>query len=320
MLSSFQSARVPLSLLSILLLCCAVPLCSRAQEQPVTLTFTAVGKDKHLFTTLRKEDISIMEDGVPQEIIKLEQQKDNSLALVFILDVSLSQETTLPKAKRVANAFLDSYIRPGKDFVGVMSFSTEAILEQGLTSNLNEVGKRIDSLKADNALYVALNGPTANPKSQTIGGSAIWDAVWLASGDVLGQDKGDRQRAIILISDGLDTSSMKKMTDAVEQAIQSRVTIFAIGAGSDDYGVSKNDLRKIAERTGGRAFFPGEKANLSSVLAEIEQELRSRYLVTYSPARGKQSSGKMRKIKIEVVSPELRKQDLRLSYQQGYFK
>lgn len=316
--SAFQRARTARLLLSIIALCFAIPASAPAQSQ--TVTFTALGKDKRFVSTLRKEDIRILDEGTPQEIIKFERQTDSLLSVVIMFDASFSQLRTLPIAKRAANAFLDSIIHPGKDLTAVMSFASEATLEQGLTLDVERVRRRIERIRPEDELSVSLSGPTANPQNQTMGSSTLYDAVWLASSDVLGQDNGSMRRAIILISDGEDTASTKKMSDAIEQAIRANVTIFAIGAGDTDYGgIARETLRKMTERTGGRAFFPKKISGLPAILTEIEQELRSQYLITFSPVNSKRE-GKIHKIKIEVANAELRKQDLRLSYQQGYFR
>ena len=83
-------------------------------------------------------------------------------------------------------------------------------------------------------------------------------------------------------------------------------------------GVDKDTLRKLSERTGGLAFFPKDETDLRAAFAQIEQELRSQYLIAYSPTN-KSHDGTYRKVEIEVVNPELRKQKLLLNYRQGYF-
>ena len=96
-------------------------------------------------------------------------------------------------------------------------------------------------------------------------------------------------------------------------------TIYSIGIGdSYNYGVDQGALKKISERTGGRAFFPKNEEDLRAAFAQIQDELRSQYLVAYSPTN-KAKDGTFRKVEIAVVNPELRKENLRLTYRQGYF-
>lgn len=318
MSSVLQKRLVPLLLLSIVSLGCIPYASAGPQSQTVTIPFTALDKEKRFFMGIRKEDIRVLEDGAPQEVVRIEQQSDSPLAVVIMIDTSFSQVRTLSTARRAARAFLDSLIRLGKDLSALIGFGSEAILEQALTPEVERTRRKIDIIRPEDELSISLSGPTANPQSQPPGSSSIWDAIWLASSDVLGETQGNHRRAIILISDGEGTGSMKKFEDTLEQAIKARVTIFAIGSGNKET-ISKRELRRITERTGGQAFFPKDLTKLPPILAEIEQELRSQYLVTYSPASGARG-GKMRKVKIELVNTELRRQDLRLSYQQGYFR
>jgi len=130
----------------------------------------------------------------------------------------------------------------------------------------------------------------------------------------------NKRRAVILITDGVDTSSRLKIDEAIKRAITSDVALYAVGIGDDKNfeGVKKGSLRKIAEHTGGRAYFPRNNSELQRSFSQIEQELRSQYLVAYSPSN-KNHDGSYRKVEIEMVNPELRKQKLQLNYRQGYF-
>jgi VWFA-related protein len=137
--------------------------------------------------------------------------------------------------------------------------------------------------------------------------------------EVLGRSVGQRRRAIILLTDGFDTSSRVQRSEAVDRAILFETVIYAIGIGDQkEQGVDKGVLRDLAERTGGRAFFPKKQDDLRAAFAEIEQELRSQYLLAYT-STNKQHDGTFRKMSIEVTNPELRKQQLKLRYRPGYF-
>jgi VWFA-related protein len=96
--------------------------------------------------------------------------------------------------------------------------------------------------------------------------------------------------------------------------------IFAIGIG-DSFnfsGVDEGSLRKITERTGGRAYFPRSENDLRNAFAQIQRELREQFLVAYSPTN-KKRDGSYRKLQIEIINPELRKSNIKLNYRQGYF-
>src|SRR4051794_4420657 len=127
------------------------------------------------------------------------------------------------------------------------------------------------------------------------------------------------RRAIILLTDGQDTSSQKKFDEAVDQAVKADTTIYAIGIGDRYYdGVNEGVLNKMAQRTGGRAYFPRNEEALHKAFSQIEEELRSQYLVAYAPTNKKRDST-FRKISIELANPELENEKIKLGYRQGYF-
>jgi len=129
------------------------------------------------------------------------------------------------------------------------------------------------------------------------------------------------RRAIVLLSDGDDTSSSVKKQDVIDFAVKSDVVIYSIGirdAGFPEGKLDAGALRKISDHTGGRAFFPAQPAELHAAFAQIDQELRSQYLIAYSPTN-KTRDGSYRRVKIEVVNPDLRKNKPQLLYRQGYY-
>ncbi|HKS30617.1 MAG TPA: VWA domain-containing protein [Pyrinomonadaceae bacterium] len=297
----------------------------RVETDLTNILFTAVDKNKRFITEMRKEDIRIMEDGASQEIFTFERQTNRPLSLALLIDTSISEERTLPAEKRAAAAFVDSVIRPDKDEVAVISFTGESTLEQGLTGNIARIRRALERVEfVPPAGYIGggtiAGTPPISGTNQSIAGStAIWDSVWVTSEDVLSQTSDKTRRAIILLTDGQDTSSRKKMNEAIERAIKNDVVIYAIGIGDRvEYGIDEGSLKKIAERTGGRAFFPDDEQELRAAFAQIELELRSQFLVAYSPTN-KNRDGSFRKVQIEIVNPDLRKQSLRLNYRQGYF-
>lgn len=297
----------------------------RVETDLTNILFTAIDRNKRFITEMRKEDIRIMEDGASQEIFTFERQTNRPLSLALLIDTSISEERTLPAEKRAAAAFVDSVIRPDKDEVAVISFTGESTLEQGLTGNVSRIRRALERVEfVPPAGYIGggtvVGTPPISGTNQSIAGStAIWDSVWVTSEDVLSQTSDKTRRAIILLTDGQDSSSNKKMAEAIDRAIMNDVVIYAIGIGDPQYGgVNEGSLNKLAERTGGRAFFPDDETELRSAFAQIELELRSQFLVAYSPTN-KNRDGSYRKVQIEIVNPDLRKQNLRLNYRQGYF-
>jgi VWFA-related protein len=304
---------------------------SAGQQQPEPaavkasqLSFSVVDASGLFVTTLRGDDVRVWEDGQPQEILNFQRRVEQPLSFVLMLDTSVSQEKAIPNAKRAARDFVTSIMRPGKDAACIITFTGEATLENQLTSDRERALRAIDSIKFEPPPGYYVGGivlgpvPTKSDMMRT-GSTAIWDALWVAADEVLARAPSETRRAIIVLTDGVDTSSRKKLNEAIERAIKAQVVVFTIGIGDTSRGgIEAAPLRKVAERTGGRLFLPKTFDDLPSVLVEIEQELRSQYSVSYL-STSKKGGGKMRKIKIEIVNPEMRKRKLQLSHAQGYF-
>ena len=163
-----------------------------------------------------------------------------------------------------------------------------------------------------------VSGPgTISPPRE--GSTAIWDSIAVICKNVLGRSYTQRRRAIILLTDGQDTSSRLSRASAIDQAIEAETVVYAIGIGDRKYdGINKKVLDDIAEKTGGRAFYPKKSSDLVVAFQEIEQELRSQYLIAYS-STNKQHDGRFRSMKIEIANPTLAKEKLNLRYRPGYF-
>lgn len=291
----------------------------------VNILFTAQDKDRRLLTNLKKEDVKIFEDGAQQEIFTFYRQTDLPLSISILIDTSASQERTLPVEKEAAKAFVESVVRPEKDEVSVLSFTGETTLEQDLTGNVSRIRRAIDRVQyvppAGTVSGVMIGTPPISGSNQRVAGStAIWDALWVTSNEILGKAPDRTRRAIILMTDGFNTFGSKKLDDAVQEAIRNDAIIYCIGIGDLYYdGVDEGTLRKIAERTGGRAFFPrDDEGELRRAFAQIQTEMRSQYLIAYEPTN-QLRDGSYRKIEIQLVNPELEKQKIKLTHRQGYF-
>jgi VWFA-related protein len=297
----------------------------KIDTEVVNVLFTAQDKNRRLLTDLKKEDIKLVEDGQAQEIIAFGRQIDLPLSLAILIDTSASQERTLPEEKSAAKSFIESVVRPAKDEVSVVSFTGESTLEQGMTNNVARLQRAIDRVQfVPPSGYVGggvvVGTPPISGRNQAVQGStAIWDAIWITSDEVLRLSPEKTRRAIILLTDGIDTFSRKKLDDAVQAALKSEAVIYSIGIGDNFYdGVDEAALKKISERTGGRAFFPRDEAELRRAFTQIQIEMRSQYLIAYEPTNQKRD-GSYRKIEIQVTNAELAKQKVSLTHRQGYF-
>jgi Ca-activated chloride channel family protein len=297
----------------------------RVETNLTSIFFTAADKNKRFISTLKKEDVRVLEDGQVQEIFTFQQNTDLPLSTAILIDCSASEERTLPDEKAAARSFLEAVLRPGKDEAAIVSFTGEVTLEQGFTGSLERLRRAIDRVEfvppagyIGGGIVVGGTPPISDTNQALAGSTAIWDAVWATSNELLQDSADNARRAIILLTDGEDTISQVKMHDAILRAQKADALIYTIGIGdSYNFGVNEGALRKIAEQTGGRAYFPHSERELREAFAQIQRDLREQYLVAYSPSN-KARDGSYRRIQIEVANPDLRKQ-LKLNYRAGYF-
>lgn len=303
----------------------------KVDTEVVNVLFTAQDRNRRLLTDLKQTDVQIMENDKVQEIVAFSRQVDLPLSLAILIDTSISQERTLPEEKAAAISFLESVVRPSKDEVAVVSFTGESTLEQGMTNNLTRLRRAVERVKfvpPSNYIGggVVTNGgqvpgtPPISGDNQAIAGStAIWDSIWITADEVLGPAPEKTRRAIILLSDGVNTSGMKRLDDAVQAALKSEAIIYSIGIGDNFYnGVDKGSLNKISERTGGRAYFPRDERELRDAFKQIQDEMRSQYLIAYEPS-DQRRDGSFRKIKIDLTNSQLQRDKVKITHRQGYF-
>ncbi len=299
----------------------------KIDTEVVNVLFSAQDKNRRLLTDLKQADVRLVEDGQPQEITGFARQVDLPLSLAILIDTSASQERTLPEEKLAAKSFIQSVVRPAKDEVSIVSFTGEATLEQGMTNNIARLGRAVDRVKfvppsgyIGGGVIAGGTPPISGGNQAAFGSTAIWDAIWITSDEVLKISPDKIRRAIVLLTDGINTYGKKKLDDAVQAALKNEVVIYSVGIG-DDFayqGVDESVLKKISERTGGRAFFPRDEAELRKAFAQIQIELRSQFLIAYESSNQKRD-GSYRKIEIQLVNPELAKQKVKLTHRQGYF-
>lgn len=298
----------------------------RVETNLTSLFFTAADQNKRFFSTLKKEDIRVLEDGTAQEIFTFQQNTELPLSIAILIDTSRSEERTLPDEKRAARAFLEAVMRPGKDEAAVVSFTGEVTLEQGFTGSVERLRRAIDRVEfippsgyIGGGVVVGSTPPISDTNQILAGSTAVWDAVWATANELLSESAENTRRTIILLTDGSDTISQVKMHEAIQRAQQADALIYAIGIGDRyTFGVDEGSLRKVAGETGGRAYFPRNEGELGEAFVQIQRDLREQYLVAYSPSN-KARDGSYRRIQVEIVNPELQKRKLKLNYRPGYF-
>jgi len=294
----------------------------RINTDLTNVLLTATDKKRRFVTTIGEADLRVLEDGVPQQVLTFQRETDTPLSIAFLVDASASQEGVLKDEQEAARSFVQSVLRPGKDNAAVISFTGVTRIEQPLTGERAALDAAVNRVKVQfNIKSPECNQEEVPEEVRVRCLTSAWDAVVITIREVLARTPESTRRAIILLSDGDDKSSRTRIFQAVEDAIKNNTVVYAVGIRDDSIGVGelrKDYLRHISEETGGRAFFPKNKTELNAAFAQIEQELRSQYLISYTPSN-KTPDGRFRRVEIEITNPALRKQKLRLFYRQGYF-
>jgi Ca-activated chloride channel family protein len=294
----------------------------RIETDLTSVLLSATDKKRRFVTTLRPEDLRLTEDGVEQQIATFEQETDAPLSLALLVDTSASQEKVLKEEQEAASGFIRSVLRPAKDEAAVLSFTGITRLEQMLTPEVAPLLASVNALK----VRWTYKSPECQDRDapdvvRLRCGTAVWDAVVLSIREVLSKTPERTRRAIILLTDGDDYDSRVRLYQAAEYAGRHNTVVYAIGIRDEDFPggqMRKDFLKSLAEETGGRAFFPKRPADLPAAFAQIEQELRAQYLITYTPTNRAHDGG-FRRLQIDITNPQLKKQNLNLRYRQGYY-
>jgi VWFA-related protein len=238
----------------------------------VLLYATARQKGRYL-ASLKPEDLVLEEDGVRQRIIDF-YLETRPVTLAMILDSSGSMQPSLPKVHDAASGFVGA-LGP-EDRALVIDFDEKVYLLQDLTGDK-------DALR------------TAIVSTNALGGTALFDSLYASYRKLKGIDG---RKAIILLTDGDDTASRFSFKRVLDGAKLSDIIIYSIGLGTSVLDVDlRRILKSLAEESGGRAFFPDKVDELRDVYADIANELKSQYYITYEPTNG-DYNGRWRKIKL----------------------
>ena len=236
---------------------------------------------------LAARDFAVSEDGVRQQVVRFERATDLPIHAAVALDVSASMEGSLEKAQTAALQFLQRTVRP-KDRAAVITFNDHPMLAVKFTRDLKTLAGGLAGLKAER-------------------GTALYDSL-IFSFYCFNGLKG--RRAILLLSDGKDEGSRFTYEEALEFARRAGVTVYPIGLGDE---VEKRKLARIAEETGGRAYFPASAEELPAIYAAIEEELRSQYLLAYQSTSTRSDPG------FRVVDLKVSKSGLEGKTIRGYY-
>lgn len=248
----------------------------------VNVVFTVTDKHGHYVKDLKKEDFKVLDDNKPAEQIRsFRTETDLPLQVGLLVDASNSVRDRFKFEQEAAIEFLNQIIRPNYDKAFIIGFDTTPEITQDFTDNSELLSRGVHALRAG-------------------GGTAMYDAIYFACRDKLknAPRTGPVRRAVILLSDGDDNQSRVTREEAIEMAQRAEVIVYTISTNIS--GVKKQGdkiLERIADATGGRAFFPFQLRDVSNAFTEIQDELRSQYALAYIPEDFR-TDGRFRSIQI----------------------
>jgi VWFA-related protein len=257
----------------------------------VSLNVTVTDGANHYVTDLAQNDFAVFEDGVRQEVTFF-TRRTQPIALSLLLDSSASMEDKLPTLQAAASSFVRRM--KANDIAQVIDFDSRVDVRQAFSGNQTDLIAAIDSTAAGgstslhNAIYIALK--------------ELRKVRAVSEEDV-------RRQALIVFSDGEDTSSLVSFDEVLDLAKRSETSIYAIalrGVDTQTKGFREAEyvMKTLAQETGGRAFFPAKLDDLNGVYAQIADELASQYTIGYSSKNGRRD-GAWRRIIVQVTRPNV---------------
>lgn len=292
----------------------------------VNLFFTVKDKDGALIPHLTKENCSVQEDKTPQTLKHFQAENNQPLTLGILLDTSGSQQRVLPLEKDFGGQFLSRVLK-SKDEAFLVSFDVDVDLLQDYTNNARLLQRAMDKAEintaaGNGAAGVPGIGTGPVPTHGTPKGTLLYDAVYQASNEKLSRETG--RKAVVILTDGQDEGSEHKIGEAIAAAQKANVIIYGIlladrmqyGSFSLGYG-GDFALKKMADETGGRMINVGNNGSkLQAAFAQIEDELRTQYVASYTPTNSK-IDGSYRKIAVECKSDQ--SAELKVQVRKGYY-
>jgi len=263
----------------------------KAAVDIVSLNVTAMDPANHYFIDLDEKNFSLFEDGVKQDL-SFPTRKQQSIAMSLLLDSSASMEDKLPTLQTAATNFVHR-LKPS-DLAQVIDFDSRVEIRQAFTAKQNELESAIQQTTAG-------------------GSTSLYNAIYISLKElakIRAQGEEDvRRQALVLFSDGEDTSSLISFDEVLELAKRSETAIFTIalrGTDTQSKGFHEAEfvMRQLAQETGGRAFFPAKIDDLNGVYSEIADELASQYTLGYS-SRNSKRDGAWRRIVVQIDKPNV---------------
>jgi Ca-activated chloride channel homolog len=290
--------RVTLITIGALVLIAAAAGLARAQRPQfrstidiVSLNVTVVDGANHYITDLEQTDFSVFEDGVKHDIVFF-TRRPQPIALSLLLDSSASMEDKLQTLQMAATNFVKR-LKP-TDLAQVIDFDSRVSIRQTFTSNQAQL---------ESAILQTVSG----------GSTSLHNAIYVSLkelGKIKAQNEEDvRRQALIVFSDGEDTSSLVSFEEVLDLAKRSETSIYTIALRGNDtstrgFREAEFVMRQLAQETGGRAFFPAKIEDLNGVYTQIADELASQYTIGYT-SKNPRNDGAFRRIVVQVARPNV---------------
>ena len=253
----------------------------------VNVSFSAMDSKGRMIPGLTVDDFTVEEDGEVQKITQFAREQELPLTLALLVDISPSVAPVFSQEKLTASIFLESVIGR-RDLALVIAFDRHATLVEDFTEDVRRLTDAVKGLSLKNT------------------GTSLYDAVYLAAEEKLSRETG--RKAIVLISDGEDTTSTYNQSKAMIAVQRSNAVIYAISNGGNS-----GTMRRMAEETGGGFFRIREGSEFQKVFEQIAMELRTQYSLAYQSTNTSRD-GAFRRIKINP-----RNSDIKIRARRGYY-
>ena len=300
----------------------------------VSVFATVRNKQGQIVRDLNKEDFTLDEDGRAQVISYFSRESDLPLTLGLVVDTSQSQRRVLEQERGASFKFFDQVLREDKDQAFVIHFDAEVELLQDLTNSRKKLQDSLRELETTQARQLSRRD-NPNPAPRGRGGTALYDAILLAGDELMKKQTG--RKALIVLSDGVDSASRSTLAEAVASAERTDTLAYSIlfadeqtqpspwggrgggrrgGMGRYPRQRPRGDGRKVMEQlardTGGGFFEGSKKQSLDSIYRQIQEELRNQYSLGYTP--DKSTGPGFRKIHVAA-----RQKGLLVQARDGYY-
>ncbi|MCU0227084.1 MAG: VWA domain-containing protein [Bryobacterales bacterium] len=264
----------------------------------VNVLFSVSDKRGRFVTDLSRDDFQVFENKKPQEVLEFTAETDLPLRIAILVDTSNSIRERFRFEQEAAIGFLNEALRPGQDRAIVVGFDSIPEIQTELSDNLETLSTALREMRPG-------------------GGTALYDAIYYTCRDRLGKDQPlyKFRRAMVILSDGEDTQSIRTRDQALELAQKTDVVIYTISTNISRRATTGDKvLRYLAEETGGLSFFPFKVEDLEQSFKNIANELRHQYNLYYRPEPLK-TDGSYQKIDLRLQN----RKNLQVRARKGYY-